>query len=421
MIRLLPLLAVALATPALADLQKCVDAQGGTIYTDRDCPGNGKHAPAPANAPAMPAKASAGGAPVDAPLEILDTGVPVIVQMPGRFAWLDDDTLAITTYADAAAKAPWMVRKIVAYAVPARNASVLVPRGFIDCADASHHLVSLETGDLESRFAVGSRAAPSVQQFAQWDPATHRLGPATDAAGWHPAACLKPAPEDLGVHDLLSSKKPLRYLEPEHGMLSWGTLDDSGHPVGPTLVTPKKKVALALTINDISHDVRWLPFRKAYQLAPGTHDRHQDPPHDAPLVTMDLEGRIARHALPAGLVRQLDAQSARAPAEMIATAAGDLVIQPGPAANGGGLYVVQAEQSLRVWCTAKPAPGQASGADGCAMTQPIAVSPNGCRIAFDARPAGAIANGFPGAPTVKVLTLCDGSLPSTAAGRKKGR
>jgi len=58
MIRLLPLLAVALATPALADLQKCVDAQGGTIYTDRDCPGNGKHAPAPANAPAMPAKAS---------------------------------------------------------------------------------------------------------------------------------------------------------------------------------------------------------------------------------------------------------------------------------------------------------------------------------------------------------------------------
>jgi hypothetical protein len=421
MIRLLPLLALALATPAFADLQKCVDAQGGTIFTDQDCPSNGKHAPAPTNAPATPAKASAGGAPVDAPLEILDTGVPVIVQMPGRFAWLDDDTLAITTYADAAAKAPWMVRKIVAYAVPARSASVLVPRGFIDCANASHHLVSLETGDLESRFAVGSRAAPSVQKFAQWDPATRQLGHATDAAGWHPAACLKPAPEDLGVRDLLSSKKPLRYLEPEHGTLSWGALDDSGHPVGPTLVTPKKKIVLALTINDISHDVRWLPFRKAYQLAPGAHDRQQNPPRDAPLVTMDLDGRIVRHALPAGLVRQLDAQSAPAPAEMIATAAGDLVIQPGPAANGGGLYVVQAEQSRRVWCTAKPAPGQAGGADGCAMTQPVAVSPNGCRIAFDARPAGAVANGFPGAPTVKVLTLCDGSLPATAAGRKKRR
>jgi len=167
--------------------------------------------------------------------------------------------------------------------------------------------------------------------------------------------------------------------------------------------------------------MRWLAFRKAYQLAPGTHDRQQDPPHDAALVTMDLDGRIARHALPAALVRQLDAQSAPAPAEMIATAAGDLVIQPGPAANGGGLYVVQAEQSRRVWCTAKPAPGQAGGADGCTMTQPVAVSPNGCRIAFDARPAAAIANGFPGTPTVKVLTLCDPSLPATAAGRKKGR
>ncbi|MFL6677712.1 MAG: DUF4124 domain-containing protein [Burkholderiaceae bacterium] len=421
MLRLLPLLALALSTPAFADLQKCVDAQGGTIYTDQDCPASGKRTPVAAPVLATPAKAAAGAAPADAPLDILDTGVPVIVQMPGRFAWLDDDTLAITTYADAAAKAPWMVRRIVAYAVPARSTSVLVPRGFLDCANANHRLVSLETGDLESRFAVGSRAAPPVQKFAQWDPATHQLGPAADAAGWHPGACLKPAPEDLGVRDLLSSRKPLRYLEPEHGTLSWGALDDSGHPVGPTLVTPKRKVVLALTINDISHDVRWLAFRKAYQLAPGAHDRQQNPPHDAPLVTMDLDGRIVRHALPAGLVRQLDVQSAPAPAEMIATAAGDLVIQPGPAANGGGLYVVQGDQSRRVWCTAKPAPGQAGGADGCAMTQPVAVSPNGCRIAFDARPAGAVANGFPGAPTVKVLTLCDGSLPATAAGRKKGR
>ncbi|HEY9025572.1 MAG TPA: DUF4124 domain-containing protein [Burkholderiaceae bacterium] len=425
MFRLLPLLALAFSAPAFADLQKCVDAQGQTIFTDKDCPGTGKHAPPPSNNPATSPKAGAAastGAPVDAPLAILDTGIPVITQMPGRFAWLDDDTLAITTFADPSAKAPWMVRKIVAYAVPARSASVLVPRGFIDCTDAEHHLVSLETGDLESRFAIGSRAAPSVQKFAQWDPGAHTLGPAADSAGWHPAACLKPAPEDLGVRDLLASKKPLRYLQPEHGTLTWGALDDSGHPAGPTLVTPRKKIALAsLTINDISHDVRWLAFRKSYQLMPGVHDRLQDPPHDAPLVTMDLDGRITRHALPAGLVRQLDALAAPAPAEMIATGAGDLVVQPGTAAHGGGLYLVQGEQSRRVWCTAAPAPGQAATPDGCTMSQPVAVSPNGCRIAFDARPAGAIANGFPGAPTVKVLTLCDGSLPATAAGKKKIR
>jgi hypothetical protein len=418
--RLLPFLLLALSTSAFADLQKCAGPQGTTLYTDKDCPSVARSAAAQAHAPA-----TTGAAPVDAPLEIQDTGVPVIVQMPGRFAWLDDDTLAITTFADPNAKAPWMVRKIIAYDVPARRSSLLVPRGFMACVNPAYKLVSLEVGDLESRFAIGSHAAPSVQQFAVWDPAARTLGPAPAdfKAGWHPSACMKPAPEDLALHDLLGSKKPVRYLQPEHGTVVWGALDDNGHPSGPTLVTPKKKVTLALSVNDMSHDVRYVPFRKAYQLAPGVHDRALDPPRDTPLITMDLDGRLTRHAIPVGLVRQLDALGAPAPAEMIATGAGDLVVQAGPAANGGGLYLVQGEQSRRIWCTSRPAPGQAAGIDGCTMTQAPVVSPDGCRIAFDARPASAIANGFPTAPTVKVLTLCDGSLPAaaTAAGKKKAR
>jgi hypothetical protein len=182
-------------------------------------------------------------------------------------------------------------------------------------------------------------------------------------------------------------------------------------------------VTLALSVNEVSHDVRWLPFRKSYQLAPGAHDRALDPPRDVPLITMDLDGRLTRHALPAGLVRQLDALHAPAAAEMIATRAGDLVIQPGQAADGGGLYLVQGEQSQRIWCTSHPAAGQASGAEACTMSQPLAVSPDGCRIAFDARPAGPTGNGFPAAPTVKVLTLCDGTLPAapTATGKRRIR
>ena len=420
MTRLLPLLALMLSTSAFADMQKCAGPQGTTIYTDKDCPAVAR----PAAAATRAAPATAGAAPTDDPVDILDTGVPIIVQMPGRFAWLDDDTLAITTFADPAAKAPWMVRKIIAYDVPSRRSSLLVARGFIDCTNAGYNLVGLELGDLESRFAIGSRAAPAVQQFQVWDPAARKLGPASAEfkAGWHPSACMKPAPEDLGVHDLQGSKKPLRYLQPEHGTVVWGALDDNGHPVGPTLVTPKKKVVLAMSVNEMSHDVRWVPFRKAYQLAPGVHDRALDPPRDTPLITMDLDGRLTRHAIPAALTRQLDALGVPAPAEMIATRAGDLVIQPGAAANGGGLYLVQGEQSHRIWCTAKPAPGQAAGVDGCTMSQELAVSPDGCRIAFDARPAGAIANDFPGSPTLKVLTLCDGALPSApAAGKKKAR
>src|ERR1700759_5431070 len=160
MTRLFPLLALVFSLPAFADMQKCVDPQGKVSYTDRDCPNAARPAAA---APAI--THGAGAAPGDDTLEILETGVPVIVQMPGRFAWLDDDTLAITTFADANAKAPWMGRRIVAYDVPSRRASVLVPRGFVDCVDAEHRLVSLDVGDLESRFAVGSHAAPSMQQF----------------------------------------------------------------------------------------------------------------------------------------------------------------------------------------------------------------------------------------------------------------
>jgi hypothetical protein len=415
MLRLLSLLLLALSTPAFADLQKCAGPQGTTLYTDKDCPSVAKPAAAPAHT-----TATGGAAPVDAPLGIQDTGVPVIVQMPGRFAWLDDDTLAITTFADPGAKAPWMVRRIIAYDVPSRRGSVLVPRGFLACINPAYQLVSLEVGDLESRFAIGSHAAPSVQQFAIWNPAARTLGPAPAEfkAGWHPSACVKPSPEDLGLHDLLGSKKPVRYLQPEHGTVVWGALDENGHPSGPTLVAPKKKVTLALSVNDMSHDVRYVPFRKAYQLAPGVHDRALDPPRDTPLITMDLDGRLARHPIPAGLARQLDALGAPASAEMIATRAGDLVIQPGPAANGGGLYLVQGEQSRRIWCTSRPAPGQAAGVDACTMTQAPAVSPDGCRIAFDARPAGATGNGFPTAPTVKVLTLCDASLPMAPTTRR---
>jgi hypothetical protein len=81
---------------------------------------------------------------------------------------------------------------------------------------------------------------------------------------------------------------------------------------------------------------------------------------------------------------------------------------------------VQGEQSRRIWCTAKPVPGLAQGTDACTLSQPVAVSPNGCRIAFDSRAGGAIGSGVAGAPTVKVITLCDGSVPA-ATGRKKTR
>ncbi len=421
MLRPLTLIVLAIANlPALAQIQKCQGPRG-TSYSDGNCPAGTTPLGAPAGVRPGAAPTESASGVVDAPLEIVETGIPVVTQMIGKFAWLDDDTLAVTTFGDPRAKVPWMVRKIVAFDIATRATATLVPRGFMDCTNAEYNLVGLEIGDLESRFAIGSKAAPAVQQFQLWNPDTHQLAPAPAEykAAWHTRACMKPSPEDLGTADLLGSKKPLRYLQPEHGVIAWGDLDSSGHPEGPSLRTPRRKVALALSINDISHDVRFVPFRNGYQLAAGAHDRAMDPPRDAPLVTMDVDGHIARHAIPASLTRALDAAGAPKPAGMIAVKPGDLVIQPGAAANGGGLYLVQGERSRRVWCTAKPAPGQAGGPDACAMSQPPAVSPDGCRVAFDARPATAVAGVFADAPTVKVITLCEPGKSAATAGRKK--
>ena len=125
--RRLPLRALALSAPAFADLQRCVDPQGTVTHSDQDCPGTPRH-PAPR---AVAATSTGTAAPIDAPREVLDTGVAVITQVPGRFAWLDNHTLAIMTFADPGAQAPWMRCKIVAWDAAAHPAGVLVPRGFM--------------------------------------------------------------------------------------------------------------------------------------------------------------------------------------------------------------------------------------------------------------------------------------------------
>jgi hypothetical protein len=421
MLRSLTLLALVAtaALPAAAQIRKC-QGPNGLSFADGKCPPGTKALDVLPETKAA-AGAATGSAVPDAPLAAIETGIPVITQLAGKFAWLDADTLAITTFGDPKAKVPWMVRKIVAFDVATNATSTLVPRGFIDCANAEFDLVGLEIGDLESRFAVGSTAAPAVQQFRLWDAASRTLvpAPADYKAGWHPKACLKPAPEDLAIDDLLGNKKPVRYLQPEHGTLEWASLDAQGHPEGPSLHTPKRKIMLAgLSINEISHDVRYLPFRNGYQLAAGVHDRAFEPPHDSPMITMDLDGRLARHAIPPALTHALDAAGASGPATMAGVKPGELVSQPGTPQNGGGFYLVQGEHAKRIWCTGTPAPGQAAGAGACAMTQQVAVSPDGCRIAFDAPPVSLVAAPFTGAPTVKVIELCTAADKAPKGGRK---
>src|SRR5262249_21698986 len=162
--------------------------------------------------------------------------------------------------------------------------------------------------------------------------------------------CVKPAPEDLASADPRAGTKPLRYLEPEHGVLAWG-LGDDGHPEPPSLRTGHRKTMLPLSANDVSHDVRYLPWAKAYQLSAGAYDRGLNPPRSQPLVTMTVEGRVSRQQVPSALAQALDAAGAAGAATLLAVRPGALLIQPGPARVGGGMYLVRGEKSQRVWCT----------------------------------------------------------------------
>ena len=419
MLRSLTLLAFAAvaAMPVAAQIRKC-QGPNGLSFADGNCPPGTRPLDATPEARAAVARAAPSQAVADEPLAAIDTGIPVITQLAGKFAWLDADTLAITTFGDPKAKVPWMVRKIVAFDLRTNTASTLVARGFVECSNPEFRLVGLQLGDLASRFAIGSRAAPAVQQFQLWDAGARTLSPAPVEykAAWHTRTCLKPAPEDLAIEDLLGSKKPLRYLQPEHGTLEWATLDAQGHPEGPSLHGPRRRIMLTgLSINEISHDVRYLPFRNGYQLAAGVHDHATEPARDVALLTMDVDGHLARRAIPATLTHTLDAAGATGAATMLAVKPGELVVQPGAPANGAGFYLVQGERARRVWCTAAPAPGQAGGADACTMTQSLAVSPDGCRIAFDAQSLTPFPIPFANAPTIKVLDLC------SAADRAKGR
>jgi hypothetical protein len=426
MIRMLAAAAmVAAAWPAHADVHKCQGPKGVT-YSDGPCPSNsqsvtytprellkntpdptqdlpppraGRDAPPPAPAPVTHA-----GRVTDAPAPEWDTGLPVIEQVPGRSAWLDADTIAVTTFSEPRAQVPWMVRRIVAADVRTRTAATIVPKGFLDCTNPALGLVGLQVGDLESRFAVRSTAPAAVQRFMLWDAARHAVGPATAdyATGWHAASCLKPAPEDVASNEWWEGNRAVRYLQPKDGIVKWG-IGESGRPEGPWLQNGGRRTMLDVSTTDLAKQVRYLPFRHAYQLVDG---RYGGVAHlDTPLVLLTPEGKLVKTPLPASLRQALDAVNPVAVS--FAVKNGLLVQVPGPAAQGGGLYLAQGDQAHRVWCTAG-----SPGAAECRIDQALEISPDGCKVAFDARsPAGG------GVPTLRVLDLCAAPAAGVTARR----
>lgn len=343
----------------------------------------------------------------DAPLPVIETGVSMLDQVPGHFAWLDDHTLAITTYGDDKAQFAWTVRKIVAFDVRTKAITTLVPRGFLGCTNPDNGLVSLSMGDLQSVYVGGSNSPPPVQQFQRWDSGARQLQPATPAfqAGWHAQGCLKTEVEDHGPIEWLLGQRPIRYLQPRHGTLQWDPMGREAAAV--SMVRGARRTAVAVTSSELGLLIPHLPFSDAYLLRPAVYRSGVTPSMDLPMIVLQANGQVARTAIPDSLKRHLDRLDGLVQAYMVPTRVGGLVVVDGRWAQGGGLYRTQGERATRIWCTAPPT-GRAVGWDEpCRIRSRLDISPDGCKAAFDSRysPNGATpAKGLEG--TVKIIDLC---------------
>ena len=199
----------------------------------------------------------------DAPLPVVDTGIPALKQVPGRFVWLDDDTLAVTTYGDEKISVDWASRKIVAYSVKRNATETLISKGFLTCSNPSHQMVSLELGDLQSMYIGNSKEPPPVRKLHRWDSSARKLvdDDARLSQAWHPYFCVQMPVSEF--NEAMQSWVSYRYLQPGDGRLEWDATEQS--KAGPVLWHKNGKLmALKLTRSQVASQISYLPFAKSY-------------------------------------------------------------------------------------------------------------------------------------------------------------
>lgn len=337
---------------------------------------------------------------VDAALPVLDTGVRLIDRVPGEFFWLDDQTLAATTYGDGQADPAWTLRKIVAYDVPSRSTSTLVDSGFLACVDSDERLVSLHRGDLPSGKVGGEKAPPPAPLFFHWSRKNKTLANA-DAkykAEWNRFGCTKTLAEDLHGTDWIAGREPRRYLRAQDGLLVWQPAFVEGSL--PVSLSKKGKLTpLQLGHKELAPMTPWLPFAEAYLLSEGVFASGSGSALNQPMLLMRPRGEIVRSVIPAELRQLASGRNDSSEGEMFAVAGGgQLVSVAGRSTAARGLYLVNGDNLKRFWCL--PPAGKNNDADeSCRVRQKIIISPDGCRIAFGAGAQKAV-------QTIKVIELC---------------
>lgn len=307
---------------------------------------------------------------------VIETRIPVLWRV-GSIAWLDSDTLAITTHKTTPFE--WWYGKIVAFDVRKEAATTLDDAAFLNCTSARTNLVAVTKGSHELTFLGPGpgRTAPE-KVFFRWDAGSKSLAEeereSDSRSNWN--ICRQTAPADKRQVDLALLQNGVRYLEPGDGVLRQ---DRSGK------VTLEKadgqRRTIAPTMGGIAAVPKYVPFLRRYLLHGGQFYLNRqivlssgEKTSEIPIATMDSDGEIDLMFLGEEIKAQLTAMG-QTDGQALPAAGGTLIYLGGYADRGGGLYMAAGKSLTRVWCDS---PRMGCGIDSVHF----AISPDGCKVAF---------------------------------------
>lgn len=321
---------------------------------------------------------------------VKDTRISVTRNI-GKFLWLDEDTLAITTPRGEENK--FWDSKIVAVSAASGKVTTILERGFLNCVDPSNQMVALVKGSQASSYYPPDNA-PGLEPtplFLIWNKSGRRFekeeGVPHPTENW--LACVRSNSQDSMEHPLEMASKTYRLLSKSHGSLRWGTGEG-----GKVMLVSTDGVSkmVALSPREIAPVLQYLPFANRYLVSSGrvflrgTHVKREDEVlTEIPLTTLSPSGLVGRENISATMKKQLEDLGATDPF-LLPVARGTLI-----AGNGLGIYLKSGEILSKMWCESP------YGNSSCNYGQGLEVSPDGCKVAF--APSGYSAS-------VRIVDLC---------------
>ncbi len=364
-------------------------------------------------------QAHAAPAIVDAPAPLMNTEVALLDQTTGDFAWLDDHTLAITTYAETGETASRGAKKVVAYDTRSKNTTTLVPRGSLMCTNPAAGVVGIETGAQRKRYFPRPLSPGPAPHLFQWDAARSALVPADLALKqWNPGLCLKTSAADLIEPALSLAEKPLRYLQPQHGVIRQAPGGIAGRQAW-SLDADGKRTALPIDLKLLPGAIPYLPFEDAYLIARGQTGA-ATPSGEYPMILMKPNGSISRRSVSPVLKQVLyDHPGFYETILLYRAKPGDVaVVNSGTSEGGAGIYLSSNDKIKRIWCVATA--GEAVNTDqACKIEQAVTLSPDGCKLAFGSK-LEAYKYRHADAGSVMILDLCAPAALAQAGAPKDG-